>query len=261
MNGEQKIVEEIQKKLKEIEEKEQIRIIYAVESGSRSWGFASPDSDYDVRFIYVRKMSDYLLLNPKPDTIEWQLDEVFDINGWDIRKALHLIHKSNSTVFEWSNSPVVYRTTREWEMVAWAAKPYFSVKSALYHYYGTAKSTCCQFLQEEQVKYKKYFYALRPLLSCRYIEEHRCPPPVCFDELMKVDMPGELRKGIEELLEKKKQTKEKEENPQIPVIRDFIVQELERQKNSIEHLEDDRNPDWEGLNQVFFQLIGLDENR
>lgn len=255
----QSIVEEIQKKLKEIEKKEQINIIYAVESGSRSWGFASPDSDYDVRFIYMRKIKDYLLLNQNRDMIEWQLDEVFDINGWDIRKALCQFHKSNASVFEWSNSPIIYRKKQEWKMVAEAAKPYFSVKSALYHYYGTAKSTYCQFLLEEQVSYKKYFYALRPLLSCRYIEKYHCPPPVSFNDLIKMDMdiPDELRKAIEELLEKKKQTKEKEKNPQIPVIHDFIVHELERQKQKTEQMNDDRNPNWDRLNQVFFQLIGL----
>ena len=97
------IVEEIRKKLREAEEKEKIKIIYAVESGSRSWGFASPDSDYDVRFIYVRRLEDYLRLDQKRDVIEWQMDAVFDINGWDIRKTLMQFYKSNATVFEWSN--------------------------------------------------------------------------------------------------------------------------------------------------------------
>ena len=90
----------IQEKLREIEEKEDVRIIMAVESGSRAWGFASPDSDYDVRFVYVRQLKDYLRLEKAKDIIEWQLDDVLDINGWDLKKALMLMHDSNPSIFE-----------------------------------------------------------------------------------------------------------------------------------------------------------------
>ena len=90
----------ILEELRKIEEVEKVKIIMAVESGSRAWGFASPDSDYDVRFIYVRKPEDYLKLEENRDVIEWKLDEVLDINGWDLRKALRLLYKSNPTIFE-----------------------------------------------------------------------------------------------------------------------------------------------------------------
>ena len=86
----------IEQKLKEIEEKENVKIILAVESGSRAWGFASPDSDYDVRFIYVRETKEYLKLNEIRDVIEWQLDGTLDINGWDIKKALKLLYRAFS---------------------------------------------------------------------------------------------------------------------------------------------------------------------
>ena len=89
----------IQEKLREIEEKENVRIIMAIESGSRAWGFASPDSDYDVRFVYVRRLEDYLRLEKTKDVIEWQLDDVLDINGWDLKKALFLMHDSNPSLF------------------------------------------------------------------------------------------------------------------------------------------------------------------
>lgn len=249
------MVEEIRKKLREAEEKEDIKILYAVESGSRSWGFASPDSDYDVRFIYVRKLEDYLRLDQKRDVIEWQLDEVFDINGWDIRKTLTQFHKSNATLFEWSNSPMVYKETPEWKEVYQAAKACFSVKSTLYHYYGVAKSTYCQFLTGEEVKYKKYFYALRPLLACRYIWEHRCPPPIVFAELMRMDMPADLRKEIEELLEKKKRTLEGDKHSPIPRIQDFIVHELEVWKARAEEVKEEKKEDWTALNQSFLRLV------
>lgn len=251
---EREILQEIQKKLGEIERKEHVRILYAVESGSRSWGFASPDSDFDVRFIYVRSREDYLRLDPKRDVIEWQLDEVFDINGWDIRKVLTQIHKSNTTVFEWSNSPIVYARRKEWASVYLAAQDYFSAKTALYHYYGVAKSTYCQFLTGDLVKYKKYFYALRPLLACHFIWEHRCPPPIVFDELMRTAIHKDLRTAIQELVEKKKKTMEGEQHPPIPQIQDFIVRELDIWKQRAEETQEEKKKDWEPLNQVFLAL-------
>ena len=180
---------EIGEKLKEIEEQEHVTILRAVESGSRAWGIASPDSDYDVRFIYVRRTEDYLRLESVRDVIEWQLDEVLDINGWDLKKALVQFHGGNATLFEWANSPIVYRTSPIWDQIYDTAKGYFSKKTAVYHYYGTAAKTCLQDLQEEQVKYKKYFYALRPLMAAKYIEEHGNPPPVLFSDLMKQKFP------------------------------------------------------------------------
>ena len=112
-------------KLKEIEERENIKILHCVEAGSRAWGFASPDSDYDVRFIYVRKNDFYLKLEKTRDVNEWQLDDVLDINGWDLKKALQLLYKSNPTLFEWNSSPIVYKTTKEWEIISGYINDYF----------------------------------------------------------------------------------------------------------------------------------------
>lgn len=249
------ILKQIDNKLNEIEEKENVKILHAVESGSRAWGFASPDSDYDVRFVYVRKKKDYLRIDTPRDVIEWQLDEVLDINGWDLKKALAQFHRGNATLFEWSNSPVVYRTTDTWAHIYAAAKHYFSVKASLYHYYGTANSTYCQYLQEDFVKYKKYFYALRPLLAGRYIQAHQSPPPVLFDELMAMDMPGELRQGIESLLMLKRKSNEADVYPQIQVIRDFIAQELAVQKDYTDRMLDDRKTDWDVLNDIFLWTL------
>lgn len=249
------ILKQIDNKLNEIEEKENVKILHAVESGSRAWGFASPDSDYDVRFVYVRKKKNYLRIDTPRDVIEWQLDEVLDINGWDLKKALAQFHRGNATLFEWSNSPVVYRTTDTWAHIYAAAKHYFSVKASLYHYYGTANSTYCQYLQEDFVKYKKYFYALRPLLAGRYIQTHQSPPPVLFDELMAMDMPGELRQGIESLLMLKRKSNEADVYPQIQVIRDFIAQELAVQKDYTDRMLDDRKTDWDALNDIFLWTL------
>lgn len=250
------IIIKIKQKLIEIEETENVKVLYAVESGSRAWGFASPDSDYDVRFIYVRRKEDYLRLNEPRDVIEWQLDELLDINGWDLKKALTQFHKGNATLFEWSNSPIVYMTTATWDHIYDVAKNYFSVKAAGYHYYGTANSTYNQYLQESLVKYKKYFYALRPLLAGQFIQEYKCPPPVLFEELMKINMPKELRSGMEELLDKKKKSNENENNLQIPIIQDFISNEILRQKLYWDSVEDDRKQGWGQLNECFQEVLG-----
>lgn len=252
---ERNILAEIEQELNKIEEKEQVRILLAVESGSRAWGFASPDSDYDVRFIYVRPQEEYLRLDGHKDVIEWQLDEVLDINGWDLRKALMQFHRGNATLFEWSNSPIVYRRTGLWDQIYEEAGKCFSRKAAVCHYYGTAKSTYMGYLQEELVKYKKYFYALRPLLACRYIEQYDSVPPVPFEELLRQDLPGELRRDIDMLLERKKVTEEKDKNPRIPAIQEFIAGELQRQKTLGETMEDDRCGDWEGLNRLFLKVL------
>ena len=250
------IIAEINEKLDEIERKEGVRILHAVESGSRAWGFASPDSDYDVRFVYARPKEDYLRLDEPRDVIEWQLDEVLDINGWDLRKALRQFAKGNATLFEWSGSPIVYRTTKEWFRIKEISKQYFSEKAAVYHYYGTANSTLQGYLMGETVRYKKYFYALRPLLAARYIETYHTAPPVLFDDLLKKELPEDLRQAIDELLEIKKKTTEGEENPHMPVIRDFIMVETERQKEIADSLADDHNKDWMARNKLFAEIIG-----
>ena len=121
----------IEKKLSEIEKAENIKIIHCAESGSRAWGFASPDSDYDVRFIYVRPLEYYLRLDKTRDIIEWQLDDTLDINGWDLQKALRLLQKSNPTLFEWNNSPVIYRTTEQWKKVSDIINNYFIKKAGV----------------------------------------------------------------------------------------------------------------------------------
>lgn len=251
------IKREINDKLNEIEEKEGVRVLHAVESGSRAWGFASPDSDYDVRFVYVRSKEDYLRLDEPRDVIEWQLDEVLDINGWDLRKALKQFSKGNATLFEWSGSPIVYRTTEDWGRIREVSKQFFSEKTAVCHYFGIANSTYQGYLLGDTVRYKKYFYALRPLLAAQYIENYHTAPPVLFSDLLRLDMPQELRKAIDELLAIKKHTTEKKESPHIPEIIDFIESELIRQKEISANMPDDQNKGWGALNRIFAEIIDV----
>ncbi len=250
-----KIRQEITNKLLEIEQKEQVKILYAVESGSRAWGVESPDSDYDVRFVYVRPMKEYLKLQEQNDIIEWQLDEVFDMNGWDLKKTLIQFHKGNATLFEWANSPIIYKTTDEWNGIYKQCKHYFSEKIALYHYYGTANSTFKQYLQEDTVWYKKYIYALRPLLACRFIEYNHTIPPVCFENLLPCISSKPLLNEIETMLAVKAASDEKDLNPQLPMIQQYIQQELVRYKQLSKAMEDDRVADWKTLDDIFVKIV------
>ena len=254
--GMEKIIQEIHEKLKEIENKENVRILHAVESGSRAWGFASPDSDYDVRFIYVRPAEEYLRLDEPRDVIEWQLDEVLDINGWDLKKTMRQFARGNATLFEWSASPEVYHTTDEWAQIQRVTMAYFSEKSAVGHYYGLAQNTYHDYLCEALVSYKKYFYALRPLLAARYIEQFNQVTPVRFSDHLSVEKEEKLQEEIACLLDKKKLTREKELMPHMPVIIRYIEEELERQKEIVKHLPDDHNRDFGELNQCFRTVIG-----
>ena len=255
------ILKEIQDNLDAIEKEYAVRILLAVESGSRAWGFASPDSDYDVRFIYVRDAADYLRIDSLRDVIEWQLDDVLDINGWDLKKVLTAAAKGNPNVLEWTGSPVIYRESKDWPQVREAVRQYFSEKTALCHYYGTAENTRVSFLTGEQVRYKKYFYALRPLLCCNWIERNHTIPPVRFEDLLtmfrKPDeyLTAHLQAAILDLLEMKKVTEEKDLNPQIPVIQSFIENECERQKQISDEAADDHRHDFAPLNNCFREIL------
>ena len=246
----------IRARLKEVEEREDVKILHAAESGSRAWGFASPDSDYDVRFVYVRPMKYYLGLENKKDFIDWELDETLDINGWDLSKVLQHIHKSNAVMYEWSNSPIVYHTTPEWKRIRKMAEGYFSCKSALYHYYGTANKNYQEYLTEEMVKYKKYFYVLRPILACKWIEKKQSPPPVLFQDLADEVLEEEMKPVVEELVRIKKQMVESEKGKRIDVLNDYMFENINYFKCRIEGMKDDRNPDWEKINSCFIELLG-----
>jgi len=249
------IEELVAQKLREVEVKHNVKVLHAIESGSRAWGFASPDSDYDVRFIYVRPMEDYLRLEELPDYIDWELDETLDINGWDARKALTHIRKSNATVFEWNRSPIVYQTTECWKQISMLADQYFSCKAAMHHYYGTARKNYAEYLTGDMVKYKKYFYVLRPVLACKWIEQKQSPPPVLFDELMEAVLEEEMKPEIERLLWLKKQMTEGETAPKIETINRYLEENIRAYKEKLEMMKDDRNADWTVLDQAFLKLI------
>ena len=247
----QKIIE----KLKEIEEKENIKILLAVESGSRAWGFASPDSDYDVRFIYVRELEDYLRLNKMRDVIELPIDKELDINGWDLQKTLRLLYKSNPTLFEWFTSPIIYKETASAGKIRNLMTKYFSTKKSLYHYISMAEGNYREYLKGEKVRAKKYFYVLRPVLACRWILEKETPPPMLFEELMKAELPEELLKDVERLLELKMNSPEICEIDRMDRVNKYLDREILEIKEKVKLLDAGEKVEWEELNRVFLEEV------
>lgn len=245
-----RILEELQK----IEQIHNVKIIMAIESGSRAWGFASPDSDYDVRFIYVRKKEDYLKLEGMRDVIEWKLDEVLDINGWDIRKALQLLHKSNPTIFEWCASPIVYLSTTDFDVLKKVMPGYFSEKKALYHYWHMAQTNYREYLKGEEVRIKKYFYVLRPLLAAQWILDKKVAPPMLFNELVDAELDEKLRPELNRLLEMKKTLPEMGMAPKVQIFNDYIEKVMPDIKEAAEKIEETEK-DWDALNELFLQYV------
>ncbi|SFD31851.1 hypothetical protein SAMN05518672_1011600 [Chitinophaga sp. CF118] len=214
-------------KLLSIEKEQQVKILYACESGSRAWGFASPDSDYDVRFIYARPAADYLSIRERKDVIEIPVNEVLDISGWDIRKALQLFLKSNAPLYEWLQSPVIYKEYGGFKEEFFSlASSYFSSRAGCHHYISMARNTFENDLQGEMIKMKKYFYALRPLLAALWIIEKRTVPPMEFDQLRTLVTDEQWHTVIDDLLEKKKVADEKGTITPVLLLQEWIATTL-----------------------------------
>lgn len=224
----------------------------AIESGSRAWGFASPDSDFDVRFIYVRSTDWYLSIEDGRDVIEYPIVDDIDLNGWDIRKALRLFRKSNPAFVEWIQSPVRYLEQGGFRSAAEALLPQtFSCTRGIHHYRSMAKTNFRSYLQADSVPLKKYFYVLRPLLSVRWIEKNAAPAPIEFERLLPLlDQQSALVRDIHRLLETKRNTPELGMAPPIPTINSFIKEEFAR-IGSIALVEAEEMPSIEPLDGLF----------
>lgn len=221
-------------RLAEIESANHVKIVYACESGSRAWGFPSANSDYDVRFIYIRPLEWYLSIDEKRDVIEYPIVDLLDISGWDLKKALRLLRKTNPPLLEWLGSPVIYVEHQALvEKLRQFAQAHYAPSTCLYHYLNMARGNFRGYLQSDTVRVKKYFYVLRPLLAMKWIEEERGMAPTDFKIMLEtLALPAELKAAIAQLLEQKRAGNEMDKGDRIAVISDFIEQELERWENA-----------------------------
>lgn len=209
-----------------------VTIPLAIESGSRAWGFPSPDSDYDCRFVFVRPPEQYLTLFPRRDVIETPLTEVFDVNGWDIAKALRLLLAGNAVIVEWLTSPIIYRADKEFrdsflELAGMTADR----ASIAQHYLHLGRNILNARLGDlDDVPVKKLFYALRPAIALRWMRLHPDArlPPMHFPTLCaEADLAPDLHACIHDLLARKAVTRELGRGPMPEMIRKAIVSEFE----------------------------------
>ena len=223
----QNVEDQIDELLTRLEAQHGFRIVYACESGSRAWGFASPDSDYDIRFLFVRPERFYLSVIPGTEAIDLPLEGDLDAGGWDVRKAAGLLGKSNGALVEWLHSPIVYRAAPgfldRWRSVA---VDVFSPKASADHYRGLAKQMLHAKLSSPQVRAKDYLYALRSTLAARWVLDGRGIPPVPFAELLPM-ADDAVRALVPDLLRHKEATAESERMERVPALDEFLHSAME----------------------------------
>ncbi len=221
---------EILQRLSRAEQEHGVRILMAIESGSRAWGFASPNSDYDVRFIYAHAPSWYQAvdLEERRDVIEYPIVDDIDLNGWDVRKALRLYWKSNPAFIEWIQSSITYIDRGTFRVNALEVLPtIYAPEKGIYHYRSMAKTNFRGYLREAVVPLKKYFYVLRPLLAARWVRQYGAAPPIEFERLL-TQLTGEpaVLDEVQKLLALKRSTPELGRAAAVPALNAFIEAEL-----------------------------------
>ena len=227
---EDSIRKEIEVRLQRTEQEHNVKILYAVESGSRAWGFASTNSDYDVRFVYAHAADWYLSIEEQRDVIEYPITDEIDLNGWEIRKALRLFQKSNPSIMEWLHSPIVYQCDGKFAPALRAqVNAQYSPVRAIHHYLSMAKTNYRGYLRNTQVPLKKYFYVLRPILAANWVERYSRMPPILFSELLVLlTSENHVYEAVMKLLDMKTQATEKETIAAIPELNSYIERELQQ---------------------------------
>ncbi len=249
------IRQRIDNELDRIEQAESVVVLYACESGSRAWGFESADSDYDVRFIYLRPTPWYLTIRDNRSVIERPIHDELDIAGWDVSKTLGLFRKSNPPLYEWLKSPIVYQRRSAFiDRLRGLVDDYYSPIACMYHYLHMAQNNHRKYLVGDEVWVKKYFYVLRPVLACLWIERGLGAVPMLFSDLVDatVDDPA-LKAEIDSLLAAKRAGAELDSGPRNPVIADFLDAQLARLEASTQPPARSRDP--EVLDALFLDTL------
>jgi predicted nucleotidyltransferase len=206
------IVAEIDRRLASVSA-EGMAILLAVESGSRAWGFPSPDSDYDCRFVYARARQDYTSLFPPRDVVEFPPDKIFDVNGWDLAKALRLLLKGNAVVVEWLTSPYTYDGSSSFraDMLELASRVLAQDAVARHYLHLGERQRRTYFADTNLVPFKKLFYALRPAVALRWLRLHpdEAVAPMDFHRLVaQSDLPSDVMEIVSDLMARKAETRE-----------------------------------------------------
>lgn len=238
--------------LRKIELENQVVIVYACESGSRAWGFPSVDSDYDIRFIYVHPRDWYLTIQDKGAVLEFPIQANLDFSGWDIRKALGLFRRSNPPLLEWLGSPIVYQERVNFaKRLRELAKEYYSPAACIYHYLHMAQGNYRDYVRGEDIRLKKYFYLLRPILAIKWIEQGYGVAPTAFSTLLEhVPLDPALKLEIDRLMRLKETGSEADRGPQSPIVNQFVEAEVARLANQRATYQNNPAP-FEVLDEIF----------
>ena len=231
-------VAEIDDRLAAIRRDEPVAIPLAIESGSRAWGFPSPDSDYDCRFIFVRPVEHYLSPWPRRDVIETPLAGELDVNGWDLGKALKLLLKGNAVVIEWLTSPITYDCDPQFrsDLLALARRTADRTLIARHYLHLGERQRRSYFSDARTVPQKKIFYALRPAVALRWLRHHpgEAIAPMNFPQLLaECEPPLEVSDIASQLIARKAVTRELGSEPLPATIAAFIDAEFELARASI----------------------------
>ncbi|MCE7995550.1 MAG: nucleotidyltransferase domain-containing protein [Roseivirga sp.] len=242
-------------KLKELSKEHDITMLYACESGSRAWGFPSPDSDYDVRFIYVHKPDWYLSLSEGKDTINLPIDKhELDITGWELRKGLRLLKKSNASPLEWIQSPIVYGEVNGFKQkFSELAADFFSPVAVAHHYHSMSLKYIEACVGKEEVKLKSYFYALRTTLAVSWIRKMNTMAPIVFADMLEL-VEAPVRRRIEELMEIKSRENESYLSASDKLIDAFLSSTFEANGVKLTELSAG-NGDFSVLNDFFIKTV------
>ena len=250
--------QKILQRLAEIESKYDVKVLFAVESGSRAWGFASKDSDYDVRFVYIHRKEWYLSLIEGRDVIEeLDPDGVLDLAGWDLKKALILMGKGNCAVAEWLNAPFTYYRNEDFfDSISSLKDEYLRKVSAVNHYYHMAMNHDKRYLEKRGCELKRFMYHLRGLLAAKWAATYGSYPPVLFEELVeKMVSDDNIKQEIYKLVELKRESREHNTtivNDDLAIYANLIAAEIESMFGTFP---DEKQPDYKKLDAFFLKVL------
>ncbi|MCW8803863.1 MAG: nucleotidyltransferase domain-containing protein [Ignavibacteriaceae bacterium] len=251
------MIKEIKKELFRLEKQNDIKILFAVESGSRAWGFASTDSDWGVRYIYIHRLEWYLQIDNKKDSQEEILPNDIDLAGWELKKALKLFRKSNPPMLEWLRSPIIYLEQFSLaNRLRGLTEKYFNPKSCIHHYLHMAEGNYREYVQRDTVRTKKYFYILRPILACDWIQQTKTMAPMEFQKLVDSQVADkDVKIEIQNLLKRKIAGEELNEEPKIQAFNDFLEGKIDYYTNYVKSISKSSHPETKLLNDLFLHTI------
>lgn len=240
-------------RLKELEEEHAIKVLLAVEAGSRASGLEAPDSDFDIRFLYVHERDYYLELNEHKDVIEQPVNEIWDLAGWDLRKALKLLYKSHPALIEWLHSPIVYASSPQLQDLEPIIHMYFSPRKAADYYCGIVRN---QLKQSDRGSFsvKRYLSIVSSLLACQWVIQTQSAPPVSFHERT-VLLPDALKEHVKELVRRKKEKRGSGPLLSDGLLDQYIEETFHHLKGQIATLDHGPQQSWDALNAYFMTVI------